>query len=418
MHAIEKILARASGRERVQAGEIVNAKVDVAMIHDLTGPRVADSFATLGAEKVWDKSKIVIIFDHHVPPPTVENAEGQKRLREFIKKYGFINVYDGGTGICHQVLPEKGHVWPGAVVVGTDSHMTTHGAFGAFSTGIGHTEMACVLALGELWFKVPEVLKFNITGKMPQMVMAKDLMLKIASEIGEEGALYKVTEFAGPVIREMSIDGRMVLCNMSVEVGAKASFIEPDEKTLAYIRERTEKSYPPITTDDDYEYEDIIDIDVSNLEPLIAAPHSIANVKSVNELEGVEIDQVLIGTCTGGRMEDLRIAAKILKGHRVNRNTRLIVIPASAEIYLQAVKEGLINTFIEAGAIICPPGCGPCFGGHMGVLAAGEICLSTGNRNFKGRMGSIDSLIYLASPATAAASAIKGRITDPRKYIK
>jgi len=418
VHAVEKILAKAAGKKKVQAGEIVNAKVDVAMVHERAGPRVADHFEELGAEKVFDESKVVITFDHNVPPPTVENAEAQKKFRSFIKKYGFIKVYTGGTGICHQLVPEKGHAWPGAVIVGTDSHTTTYGAFGSFATGIGHTEMASVLALGELWLRVPEAMKFNITGKTPPIVMAKDIALKIAGQIGEEGALYKVMEFAGPIIEEMSIDGRMVFTNMSVEMGAKAGFMEPDEKTLEYVSKRTGKNYPPITTDKNYEYGDIIDVDVSLLEPLVAYHHSVANVKPVTEFEGTEIDQALLGTCTGGRMEDLRIAAKILKGQKVNPDTRLIVIPASAEIYLDAIQEGLINTLIEAGGIVCPPGCGPCTGGHMGVLAAGEVCLSAANRNFKGRMGSVDSLLYLASPATVAASAIEGKITDPRKYLK
>ena len=418
LHAIEKILARASGKNKVETGEIINARVDVAMIHDRGGPRVADHLSKLNVEKVWDKEKVVIVFDHYVPPPTVQNAEAQKKFRAFIRKYGFTNVYLSGAGICHQVVPEKGHAWPGAVIVGTDSHTTTYGAFGAFATGIGHTEMAYVLIFGELWLKVPEIMRFNITGEMPPMVMAKDVTLKIAGEVGEEGALYKAVEFSGPVIRKMDIDERMVFSNMSVEIGAKAGFIEPDEKTLAYVKGRIGKDIQPITTDPDYEYDSVFEVDVSQLEPQIALPHSIAKVKPVSEVEGIEIDQAFIGSCTGGRLNDLRVAAKILKGRKVNPRVRMVIVPASSEVYLNAVKEELINTFIEAGGIVCPPGCGPCVGGHMGVLASGEVCISAGNRNFKGRMGSEDSLIYVASPAVVAASAIEGKITDPRKIFK
>jgi len=417
MHAVEKILAKASGKREVRVGEIVNAKVDVAMVHERAGPRVAESFDKIGAERVWDPSKVVVTFDHNVPPPTVENAEAQKRFKGFLKKYGLRNVFPGGTGICHQVLPEKGFAWPGAVIVGTDSHTVTYGAFGAFATGIGHTEMASVLALGEIWFRVPRAVRVEVTGKLPPGVMAKDVVLRVAKDVGEEGALYDVIDFVGSTIRGMSVDGRMVLCNMSVEMGAKAGFVEADRKTLDYARTRAGRIFVPIKTDPKYDYEREWRFNVEELEPQVALPHSVANVRSVSEVGEVRVDQALIGTCTGGRLEDLRAAARVLKGRRVSPETRLVVVPASLEVYLQALKDGLMETLLHSGAIVCPPGCGPCTGGHMGVLASGEVCVSAANRNFRGRMGSLDSLLYLASPATVAASAVEGRITDPRKYI-
>jgi len=417
MHAVEKILARASNEKRVEAGEIVNAKVDVAMVHDRAGPRVSDSFEKIGAERVWNPDKVVVTFDHNVPPPTVENAEAQNRFRSFLNRYGLKNVYPGGTGICHQVLPEKGFAWPGAVIVGTDSHTVTYGAFGAFATGIGHTEMASVLALGEIWLRVPRAVRIEVAGRLPLGVMAKDVVLRLAKDVGEEGALYNVIDFVGPTIRGMSVDGRMVFCNMSVEMGAKAGFVEADRKTLDYVQTRTGKTFAPVKTDPEYDYEREWRLGVGKLEPQVALPHSVANVKPVSEVGDVRVDQALIGTCTGGRLEDLRAAARVLKGRRVSPDTRLVVVPASLEVYLQALEEGLVETLLHSGAIVCPPGCGPCTGGHMGVLASGEVCVSAANRNFRGRMGSLDSFLYLASPATVAASAVEGRIADPRKYI-
>jgi len=417
MHAVEKILAKASGKREVRTGEIVNAKVDVAMVHERAGPRVAESFDKIGAERVWDPSKVVVTFDHNVPPPTVENAEAQKRFKGFLKKYGLRNVFPGGTGICHQILPEKGFAWPGTVIVGTDSHTVTYGAFGAFATGIGHTEMASVLALGEIWLRVPRAVRVEVKGKLPPGVMAKDVVLRVAKDVGEEGALYDVIDFVGSTIRGMSVDGRMVLCNMSVEMGAKAGFVEADRKTLDYVGARTGRTFVPIKTDPKYDYEREWRFNVGELEPQVALPHSVANVRPVSEVGEVRVDQALIGTCTGGRLEDLRAAARILKGRRVSPETRLVVVPASLEVYLQALRDGLMETLLHSGAIVCPPGCGPCTGGHMGVLASGEVCVSAANRNFRGRMGSLDSLLYLASPATVAASAVEGRITDPRKYI-
>jgi 3-isopropylmalate/(R)-2-methylmalate dehydratase large subunit len=415
MNIIEKILANASGKQQVSPGEIVEANIDAAMIHDLTGPLAIKSFRKIGAKKVWDNNKVVIILDHLVPASSIISANLHRIVRNFAEEQNIKNFYDVGRGgVCHQVMPEKGHVRPGEVIVGADSHTCTYGAFGAFATGIGSTEMAAVFATGKLWFRVPEVIKVNVTGELPNMVTPKDVTLNIVGEIGADGAIYKGLEFGGSTIEEMSIEGRMVLSNMAVEMGAKAGIIEPDQKTLDYVRARTDKQVKPVKSDPDATYERVVDVDASNLEPQVAVPHSVDNVKPVSEVEDVEIDQGFIGSCTNGRLEDLRSAAQILKGKKIAKGVRLIVIPASQEIYLNAINEGMIKTFMDAGATIGNPNCGPCLGGHMGILAEGETCISSSNRNFIGRMGSTKSFVYLASPATVAASAITGKITDPR----
>jgi len=419
MNIIEKILANASGKREVSSGEIVEASIDVAMIHDLTGPLAIKSFHKIGAKKVWDNNKAVIILDHLVPASSVISAGLHKIVRNFAEEQNIENFYDVGRGgVCHQVMPEKGHVRPGEVIVGADSHTCTYGAFGAFATGIGSTEMAAVFATGKLWFRVPEVIKVNVTGKFQNRVTAKDMTLNIVGKIGADGAIYKGLEFGGSTIRDLSVDGRMVLCNMAVEMGAKAGIIEPDQKTLDYVKGRTDKPVNPVKSDPDATYERVVDVDVSALEPQVAVPHSVDNVKPVSEIEDVEVDQAFIGSCTNGRLEDLRSAAQILKGKKTAAGVRLVVIPASQEIYLNALNEGLIRTFMEAGATIGNPNCGPCLGGHMGILADGEACISSSNRNFVGRMGSTKSFVYLASPATVAASAITGKITDPRKVME
>ncbi|MBT8172082.1 3-isopropylmalate dehydratase large subunit [Candidatus Bathyarchaeota archaeon] len=419
MNIIEKILANASGKKEVSPKEIVETNIDMAMTHDLTGPLAIKSFREIGAKKVWDKNKIVIILDHLVPASSVISAGLHKIVRSFAQEQNIKNFYDVGRGgVCHQVMPEQGHVRPGEVIVGSDSHTCTYGAFGSFATGIGSTEMAAVFATGKLWFRVPEVIKVHITGKFQELVTAKDLILKIVGKIGADGAIYKGLEFGGSTIKEMSIDGRMVLSNMAVEMGAKAGIIEPDQKTLDYVTNRTNKSFNPVNNDSNAKYEKIVNIEVSDLEPQIAIPHAVDNVKPVSELEGKKIDQAFIGSCTNGRLEDLRSAAEILKGKKVANSVRLIVIPASQEIYLNALNEGLIQTIMNAGAIIGNPNCGPCLGGHMGILADNEVCISTSNRNFIGRMGSSKSNVYLASPATVAISAISGKISNPRKTMK
>jgi 3-isopropylmalate/(R)-2-methylmalate dehydratase large subunit len=419
MNIIEKILANASGKQNVSPGEIVEANIDAAMTHDLTGPLAIKSFREIGAKKVWDSNKVVIILDHLVPASSVISAGLHKTLRNFAEEQHIENFYDVGRGgVCHQVMPEKGHVRPGEVIVGSDSHTCTYGAFGAFATGIGSTEMAAVFATGKLWFKVPEVIKIEVTGKFQQLVTAKDLTLNIVGKIGADGAIYKGLEFGGSTIKDMTIDGRMVLSNMAVEMGAKAGLIEPDQKTVDYVKARTDKPFTPVKSDVDAKYERVVDVDISDLEPQVAFPHSVDNVKPVSEVEDVKVDQAFIGSCTNGRLEDLRAAAQILKGKKIAWGVRLIVIPASQEIYLNAIKEGLIKLFMDSGATVGNPNCGPCLGGHMGILAEGEACISTSNRNFIGRMGSTKSFVYLASPATVAASAITGKITDPTKAMR
>ncbi len=416
MNIIEKILANASGKQEVSPGEIVEANIDVAMTHDLTGPLAIKSFRKIGAKKVWNNQKVVVILDHLVPASSIISANLHKIVRNFAEEQNIKNFYDVGRGgVCHQVMPEQGHVRPGEVIVGSDSHTCTYGAFGAFATGIGSTELAAVFATGKLWFRVPEVIKVDVTGKFQKLVTAKDLTLNIVGKIGADGAIYKGLEFGGSTIRDMTIDGRMVLCNMAVEMGAKAGIIEPDQKTLNYVNARTDKPFKPVKSDPDATYEKVVDVDVSDLEPQVAVPHSVDNVKPVSEVEDTEVDQAFIGSCTNGRLEDLRSAAQILKGKKIVRSVRLVVIPASQEIYLNALNEGLIKTFMESGATIGNPNCGPCLGGHMGIMAEGEACISTSNRNFIGRMGSTKSFVYLASPATVAASALTGKITDPRK---
>ena len=412
----EKILARASGKERVEAGEIVEANVDLAMSHD-NAALVSKIFKEIGVDKVWDPDKIVIILDHRAPANIIKAAEAHKSIREFIKGRGIKNFYDVGEGICHQVVPEKGYVKPGMLIVGTDSHTTTYGAFGAFSTGIGATEMACVWATGKLWLKVPETIKMIINGKLQEMVTAKDVILHIIGEIGSDGANYKAIEFYGETVKNFSVSSRMTISNQAMEAGAKAAIVPPDEKTINYLRDRVRGEIEPVYSDGDANYESEMEFDVSDLEPQVACPHTVDNVKPVSEVEGIEIDQAVLGSCTNGRLEDLEIAAKILKGKRIAPGVRMIVIPASREIYLEALKRGYIEIFLRAGATIINPGCGPCLGAHQGVLASGERAISSTNRNFRGRMGSPDSEVYLASPATVAASAIEGKIVDPRRVV-
>jgi 3-isopropylmalate/(R)-2-methylmalate dehydratase large subunit len=409
---VEKILAKASGKNKVIPNEIVMAKVDVAMSHE-NADVVLKSFLEIGLEKVWDPEKIVILFDHRIPAESEKTATTHKRIREFVKKQGIKNFYDLKEGICHQILPEFGHCRPGEVLVGTDSHTTTHGAFGTFATGIGATEMAGVWATGELWLKVPETLKMVIRGSFRKYVSAKDLILFIIGQLGADGADYKSIEFCGPTISEMSISSRMVLTNLSMEMGAKNAFVVPDQKTIEFVTQRTKKNFEVILPDEDAEYLKTYEFDVSELKPQIACPHSVDNVKPVKDVAGIKVHQVLIGSCTNGRLEDLKVAAEILDGKTVHPETRLLIIPASRNVYLEALKAGYIEIFVKAGALILNPGCGPCLGAHQGLLAPGEVCLSTTNRNFKGRMGSPESFIYLASPATAAFTAIKGEITEP-----
>jgi 3-isopropylmalate/(R)-2-methylmalate dehydratase large subunit len=418
MNITEKILAKASGKTSVTPGEIVDANVDVIMVHDLTGPLAIEAFKKIGVSKVWDNKKVVVILDHQIPAESVKMAELHKMLRKFAKEQT-IRIYDVGEGgICHQVMPEKGYVTPGALIVGADSHTCTYGAFGSFSTGIGSTEAAAVFATGKLWLKVPEAIKFNVEGKFPKYVTPKDLVLAIIGKVGVDGAIYKSTEFTGPTMRDMSIAGRMTVCNMAVEMGAKNGIVAPDETTRKFLENRVPKGKLQIDqwkSDADAKYEKTIQIDVSNMEPQVACPSSVDNVKPISKVGDVEINQAFIGSCTNGRIEDLRIAAQIMKGKKVKTGVRALVIPASQEVFAQAIKEGLVEVFTEAGAMMCGATCGPCLGGHIGLLASGEVCVSTSNRNFIGRMGSPEASVYLASPAVVAASALTGKLTDPKK---
>ena len=414
MTMAEKILAKASGNKELQAGEIIMVNIDVAMTHDLTGPLSVESFEKIGTKKVWDPEKIVIVFDHQVPADSIDAANNHMIMRKFVEKQGIQNFYDMREGVCHQVLPEKGHVVPGEVVVGTDSHTCTHGALGAFATGIGSTDMAMVFATGKLWFKVPETIKFDITGKLQDNVFAKDVILNIIGKIGADVATYKACEFGGETTRNMTISDRMVLCNMAIEMGGKTGLVEPDQKTIHYLKGRSNKPYKIMKTDNNAQSLETIHININELEPQIACPHNVDNVKPVSEVEGTHIDQVFLGSCTNGRLSDLRTAAKIIKGKDISKNVRMLVIPASREVYSKAMDEGLLKTFVDSGALVCNPCCGPCLGGHIGLIGPGEVSLSTSNRNFKGRQGSSDAEVYLSSAAVAASSAVKGKITDPR----
>lgn len=418
MNISEKILAKASGKTTVHPGDIVDANVDVIMVHDLTGPLAIEAFKKIGVQKVWDNRKVVIILDHQIPAESVKMAELHKMLRKFAQEQA-IRIYDVGEGgICHQVMPEKGYVTPGSLIVGADSHTCTYGAFGAFATGIGSTEAAAVFATGKIWLKVPEAIRFNVTGQFQKYVTPKDLILHIIGKVGVDGAIYKSTEFTGPTMQAMSIAGRMTVCNMTVEMGAKNGIVEPDEITWKFLESRVPKAKEAVKawkSDADAKYEKTININVSDLEPQVAVPSSVDNVKPISKVADVAVDQAFIGSCTNGRIEDLRMAAQILKGKKVKKGVRALVIPASQEVYAQAIKEGLVETFTEAGALVCGATCGPCLGGHIGLLASGETCVSTSNRNFIGRMGSPQANVYLASPAVVAASALTGKLTDPRK---
>lgn len=413
----QKIIALKAGKVGVKPTEIVDVSPDIVMSHDNTGD-IASIFESIGVKRVLQPSKIIIPLDHCVPAVTESYALNHKKIREFVSKQQIQHFYDINTGICHQVLPEKGHVLPGTLILGSDSHTTTYGAFGAFATGVGRSEMAAIWATGKLWLMVPRTFKINVNGKFSEGVYAKDLILHIIGDLGADGALYRAVEFCGQAIRDMSIEGRMTLCNMSVEMGAKIGYVEVDEKTIQWLAPRTNEKYDVIKSDPDADFERIIDYDVADLEPKIACPHAVDNVRLVREVAGLNIDQAFIGTCTNGKLEDLSIAASILKGKRIARKVRLLILPASREIYINAVRLGIIEELANAGAVILNPGCGPCIGVHEGALAPGEICLSTANRNFKGRMGCNEAEIYLASPATVAASALEGKVADPRRYLQ
>jgi len=418
MNIAEKILARASGRSFVEPGEIVDAKVDRVMFHDLTGPMTLKAFEEMGGGLVWDPDRIVVIFDHIVPASSIASAENHAKLRRFVENQRIRWFYDVGRGgICHQVMVEKGHVCPGELIIGADSHTCMYGALGAFATGVGATDMAAILLTGRIWLRVPEAIMVKYTGSMPSYLSGKDLILYTIGKIGADGANYKAVIYSGSVIENLSMDDRLTMSNMAVEMGAKTGIVEPDETTLSYLKGRIDRNFSIVRSDGGAEYSEEYEFDVSDMEPQVACPYRVDNVKPVSEIEGIPIDQAFIGSCTNGRLSDLRIAAKILKGRKVSRGTRLIVIPASQDVYREALREGLIEVLLESGAMICNPTCGPCIGVHLGVLSSGETCIASINRNFIGRMGSRESKVYLASPATVAASAVEGRIADPRRYL-
>jgi 3-isopropylmalate/(R)-2-methylmalate dehydratase large subunit len=419
MTMAEKILATHAERAHVSPGEFVQARIDKAMVHEALGvpAGVADTFRRMGAGKVWDPDKVVAVLDHWVPAPTSQVADTHNQCREFVREYDIQNWYDMNGGISHQVLSEKGHVKPGDLIVGTDSHTTTYGAFGALGTGVGVTDMAIVFATGKLWFRVPETIKCVFEGRLQPYIMGKDLIHHMLSLLGQDDANYRSLEFHGSIIDQLSMDGRMTLSNMSIEAGAKDGLVPPDNKTLNYLRPRVPGHINSITSDRDAEFEKEIQTEVTSLDPQVAKPPSPANSVSVREVQGIEVDEAFVGTCTNGRLEDLEMTARILKSRKVSSRSRLVVIPASVEVYADALKSGLLTIIHDAGGIIEYPTCGPCIGGQLGVIGDGEVAIATMNRNFNGRMGSTKGMVYLASPATVAASAIEGRITDPREFL-
>jgi 3-isopropylmalate/(R)-2-methylmalate dehydratase large subunit len=406
----EKILANASHKKEVVPGDFVVADVNYVMAHDSTAPLAIEAFHNI-ADKIFNPNKVIIVFDHFFPPPTVAGATLHQKTRKFVTEQKISGFF--ANGVCHQILVEK-FVSPGDVVVGADSHTCTEGALGAFTTGLGSTDIGGAMATGKCWFKVPESLKFNLNGSLRKGVYAKDVILGIVGDVGAAGALYKACEFMGDYVRNASVSSRLVLCNMAIEMGGKNGIIEADLKTLEFLGGRKGKIY---RSDKDAVYEDEYEIDVSKIEPQVALPPAVDNVKPVSAVEGRKIDQAFLGTCTNGRLEDIEVAAKILKGKEIAKNVRLIVSPASKDIYLEAYEKGYLQSLVQAGGIICNPSCGPCIGRHEGVLCDGETCLSSQNRNFSGRMGSPEANIILSSPATVAASALAGKIVDPRDYV-
>lgn len=427
MTLVEKILAAHAGRAEVRPGEIVQVRPDLLMTNDISGPIAVDVFKSMGAVRVFDEEKVVIILDHFTPNKDIKAAKASSKVRAFARDYGIKHFYDAGFGIEHVVLPEMGFVRPGDVVIGGDSHTVTYGGLGAFATGVGSTDLAGAMALGEIWLKVPETIRFEFRGRPGAWVGGKDLILLAIGRIGVSGALYCAMEFGGEAVAGLGLDGRFTMCNMAIEAGAKAGIVEPDENTVAWLKQvgrrgRTQnglgddaldRSWDWLHSDKDCVYRSVVEFDVTDMAPQVAAPHLPSNVKPVCEFKNVRIHQVIIGSCTNGRISDLRAAAEILKGRKVDKWVRTLVIPGSQEVYRQAVKEGLIEVFIDSGAIVTCPTCGPCFGGHTGALDEGERCVSTTNRNFLGRMGHEKSEIYLAGPYVAASSAVAGRIAHP-----
>ncbi len=419
MNIAEKILAFKSGKKHVEPGELIIADIDLVLANDITAPIAIKEFKASGATKVWDRTKIALVPDHFTPNKDIKSAEQAKMLREFAHEQKLTHYYDQGeVGIEHALLPEKGVVVPGDLVIGADSHTCTYGALGAFATGVGSTDAAFGMMTGKAWFKIPESIKFIYKGKLNKWVGAKDLILHTIGDIGVDGALYKAMEFTGPVIDRMSMDGRLTMSNMAIEAGGKAGLMNPDEITMEYVKARAEHKWKIFTSDKDAKYEKVIEYDCAKIEPIVSCPSLPENTKAVSKLGKVMIDQSVIGSCTNGRMDDLRITAKIFKGRKINSRVRCLIFPGTRDIYVQAMKEGLVDIFMKAGAVFSMPTCGPCLGGHMGILAKGEVAVSTTNRNFVGRMGHTESSVYLSSPAVAAASAVLGYIGTPEGLKK
>ena len=416
MTITEKIFAAHSGRDFVKAGELINAKVDVALANDITGPIAISEFKKIGVERVFDPSRVVLVPDHFVPNKDIKSAQQAKIVRDFSREQKLTNYFEvGRMGIEHALLPDKGIVTAGDLIIGADSHTCTYGALGAFSTGVGSTDLGCTMASGETWFKVPSAIKVEFSGKLNKWVSAKDLILHLIGDIGVDGALYKTLEIGGDTIKNMPMDGRFTICNMAIEAGAKNGIIEPDEITREFLKGRSLREPVFYKSDEGANYERVIKYDVSEIEPTVAKPHLPENTCPISKIDDIKIDQAVIGSCTNGRLSDLKVAAEILDGKKVHPDVRLIVFPGTQEIYLEAIKLGYIESIIKAGGAVSTPTCGPCLGGHCGILAKGERAISTTNRNFVGRMGHPESEVYLSSPAVAAASAILGKISSPKE---
>lgn len=416
MHAIEKILARAAGLDSVRTGQIVNCRVDLAEINDLY-PQTIFSFYEMGGKKVHSPDRVTFILDHFAPASSINQAENQKLMREFCKEQGIELLFDVNSGVCHQVMVDNGLVYPGMLLVATDSHTTTHGAFGALGTGVGATDLAVIMATGHLWLRVPEIMRINLSGRLATGVYAKDVILHIIGELGADYAIYKAVEFAGSAIDGWSVSERMALCNMTTEMGAKCAYIQPDPVTIDFLSQRVDRRFDVVESDADFQYAEELFYDVSKIDPRLAVPQSVDNVRPLAELIGTPIQQAYLGSCTGGRAEDIAVAARILSGKKVDPGVRFIVVPASKAVYLESLRRGNVEKLIEAGATFVTPGCAACLGTHEGILASGEACISSTNRNFPGRMGHLQSSVYLGSPASVAAAALTGRITDPSEIL-
>ncbi len=416
MHALEKILAKAAGEASVATGQIVNCRIDLAGINDLY-PQTIFSFREMGGEKVHSPDRIAFFLDHYAPASTIQQAENQKLMREFCAQQGIGLLFDINTGVCHQVLVDQGLVHPGKLIIVTDSHTTTHGALGAFGTGVGATDLAVIMATGHLWLRVPEIMRINLSGSVKPGVYSKDVILHIIGELGADYAIYKAVEFAGGVLSAWSVSERMALCNMTTEMGAKTAYIQPDKTTLDFLKDKVDVRYEIPRTDADFQYSEELFFDVSAIGPQLAVPHSVDRVSPLKDYLGLEVDQAYLGSCTGGRAEDIAVAAQILKGKQVNPKTRFVVVPASRGVYLEALQKGDVEILIKAGATFVSPGCAACLGVHEGILAQGERAIASTNRNFPGRMGHSKSEVYLGSPASVAAAALNGRISDPSEYL-